>query len=65
MISGSVIKNAAVDFRFSAVRKLERLRGLATRATLFDWTATSAIVLLPCEFHIAGKPALSATRSLE
>ncbi len=36
MISGSVIRNAAVDFRFSAVRKLERLRVPATLATLFD-----------------------------
>ena len=36
MISGSVIRNAAVDFRFSAVRKLARLRVLAAPATLFD-----------------------------
>ena len=35
MISGSVIRNAAVDFRFSAVRKLERLRVLPAPATLF------------------------------
>jgi hypothetical protein len=34
-ISGSVIRNAAVDFRFIATRKLARLRPAPVRATLF------------------------------
>jgi hypothetical protein len=34
-ISGSVIRNAAVDFRLSVARKLERFRDERASATLF------------------------------
>src|SRR6185437_6773798 len=53
-ISGSVIKNAAVDFRLSVARKLERLRLDWAAATLFGWNATSTMMHLPHSNEIRG-----------
>src|SRR3954451_13257937 len=50
-ISGSVIRNAAVDFRFSAAWRLERLRVGRAPAALFGCNTTSAIMRLPRQFH--------------
>src|SRR5215218_2667906 len=45
-INGSVMRNAVVDFRFSAVRRLLRLR-VPVPGTLFERIATSAMMPLP------------------
>jgi hypothetical protein len=54
-INGSVIKNAAVDFRFIAVRKLARFRAVRAGATLFGWNVTSTMMHLPRRLHLADR----------
>lgn len=50
MISGNVIRKAAVDLRFIALRKLERRAGDRVAVELPGCNATSAMLIFPVRF---------------